>query len=269
MSKLPILTGVLITAALAVTPAARAAKPSVPTDGAVTLSATEFARECSREGSMAVSGRTSVRGGSGTMTRDCTVMIQNDASLSFDQITLESPFTIEFHGGIGSRLHIHTSRMVTGGSIQYASGDYGRLEIRDSELSTSAGAPIDLSPGGLGASTEIRGSVILSGDDLMVAASYYGGHGRVLIDHSTLSSGTGPYDRLGVYASLMSPHGEIEVTGSSLTGIEKIEIRAGDVARTFVRGNLFTSEGPIRIFAAQASPCISRDNVPATECIWY
>jgi len=132
-----------------------------------------------------------------------------------------------------------------------------------------AGATINLSPGGLGASTEIRGSVILSGEDLTVAASYVAGRGRVLIDRTTLASGAGPYDRLVVYASLLSSHGLIEVTNSSLTGTEKIEIRTGDVAQTLVRGNLFSSEGPMLILAAQASPCQSRDNVPAMECIWY
>ena len=269
MSKLQILTGILMAAALAASPATRAAKPSTPADDVVTLTASQFALECSRDGMFTLSRRLSVRGGAGTMTRDCTVTIPNDAILSFDWATIESPFKLEFQGGAGSRLHVHTSTMLMGGAIQYTSGDYGKLEIRGSELSTSAGAPINLSPGGLGASTEIRGSMILSGEDLTVAASYFASRGSVLIDRTTLSSGAGPYDRLVVYASLMSPHGQIEIANSSLTGTEKIEIRTGDVARTLVRGNLFSSEGPILILAAKASPCRSRDNVPAMECTWY
>jgi hypothetical protein len=269
MKKLPILTGMLMAAALAASPATRAARPSLPADDGLTLTASQFALECSRDGTVTLSRRLSVRGGAGTMARDCTVTIPNDASLSFDQATIEGPFKLEFQGGTGSRLHVHTSRMLMGGAIQYTSGDYGKLEIRGSELSTSAGAPINLSPGGLGASTEIRDSVILSGEDLTVAASYFASRGRVFIDRTTLASGAGPYDRLVVYASLMSSQGLIEVANSSLTGTEKVEIRTGDVARTLVRGNLFSSEGPILILAAKASPCRSRDNVPAMECTWY
>ncbi len=269
MRKLPILTGMLMAAALAASPASRAARPSSPADKGVALTASQFALECSRDGTVTLSGRLSVRGGAGTMARDCTVTIPNDTSLSFDHATIEGPYKLEFQGGAGSRLRVHTSRMLMGGSIQYTSGDYGKLEIRDSELSTAAGAPINLSPGGLGASTEIRGSVILSGEDLTVAASYFASRGSVLIDRTTLSSGAGPYDRLVVYASLMSPYGLIEVANSFLTGTEKVEIRTGDVARTLVRGNLFSSEGPILILAMQTSPCQSRDNVPAMECIWY
>jgi hypothetical protein len=229
-------------------------------------SAGDLALDCNDDGMVEISRDLEVRWGSGTLTRDCTIIIADRVGVAFRLMTLSGQHDLDVQGGADVRLTMVEARIAMGGLINFETAGGGHLEISESELSTLPGGAINLSPGGDSSVTAITGSTIVSGGDLLIAASIFGGSGRTAVRGSTLSSGAGPLDGVVVYASLSGPEGEARVDDCSLSGTERIEVVTGDLGRTEVTHSTFHTVGPILIAAGEHGTCATQDNVPHADC---
>ena len=223
------------------------------------MSAADFAAACNTNLGFTISADTIVTGGSGTINPyACRVHLSPDVSLTFDQVSLDSPkgsnAGLLVDGGNRSQVHIHQSTMVMDGGLFLEPGGH--------------------EPGGVdgnGALLEVSQSTLrstyASGEVRLLASSCTDG-GSVRVTQSEVSAPSAVY----ISAGLTDPaqgcpgsNGMVQVSQSAITASLPqglILILTGKGGQTSALQNTFAAGTGI----AGGASCKALYNIPDTPC---
>lgn len=239
---------VLATALLALLPAslAGAAPPTT---------AAGFAADCNDDGRVEVTSNLWVVGGTGALNRDCVVVMDPIATLTFVNAAVgQSP------GLIGC------CNLVVGDALQ-------RTQVRVVRSSIALEGAVQLSPGccsGDPSRNEADADVLVlnsfvRGATVEVSGSIADGGGRALVAGSTLQATAAVGSPLTVVASLTGgPGGRVSVFRSTLISAAGIRLETGAKGRTVAVKNAFLAAGGVTV--TSGGSCASIGNSPDVPC---
>jgi len=238
MKRVAVLIAVLIASLVPAAPAAAARG-----------TAEDFAKDCNDDGFVRISGVQKYIGGSGSLDRDCIVVLQPGGKVVFRDVEVS---------GVGNLVAIsspdRTTVKVLNSTIKVA----GALE-----LTAGCCAGDLLVPENDG--TVIVKNSTLAGDSLQLIASFDWPNGKVVVRNSILA-GTGS---LGVQiraSDLGGSEGIVRVVDSSIAAGGDVLIRTGKDGLTVARRDTFSAAGSVIITTGAGGICRSSGHTPATPC---
>lgn len=211
--------------------------------------AEDFAKDCNDDGFVRIPGVQKYIGGSGSLDRDCIVVLQPGGTVVFRDVDVS---------GVGNLVAIsspdRTTVKVLNSTIKVA----GALE-----LTAGCCAGDQLVPENDG--TVIVKNSTLIGESLQLVASFDWPNGKVVVRNSKLE-GTGIQGVQIRASDLVGVDGQVRVVDSSISAGGDVVIRTGTTGLTVARRDTFSSSGRVIITTGRGGICRSSGHTPATPC---
>ena len=221
---------------------------------AASTTAAEFATKCST-GTYILGHDLTVRGGTGTLTNDCFIVLAEDVTLAFSRVAFDDIgggccAMIIGDSGRGSRIALKRATIDLHGAVQLAAGccsggdpfhpeDDGRLDARNS---------------------------FVRGDTVELSASTADDFGTVAVWRTYVEARDTSAFALNIRASVPATGGIARVSGSHLVSAGDILVNTDTAGTTVVRNTRLDAAGTTTITTGAGGTCVSSGNTPPVAC---
>lgn len=245
--------------------------------------AADFAADCNDDGQVDVAGRQRYVGGSGTITRFCSVNLTSNATLVLRQVDLTGTNLVAGLRTVENTTIKVIDSVITmadpapfalGGVLELSTGGEGdepgangRIVVRGSKL-TAGGIFVQTSFDWPDGSVVVKNSTLATtfGDITIRASDLNGSTGSVRISGTDLLSATDISVGTGLPAFGSGANGSTKVVSSFLQAPSgSVEILSGPGGSTKVRNTTFNSPA-LTITTGAGGGCRSTGNTPPAPC---
>jgi hypothetical protein len=224
----------------ALAPAAVAGPPST---------AAELAADCNDDGQVTITGSQHYRGGSGSLTGGCSLVLAPGATLVLDRVELRGDsYLVAISSPRDTTIRVVDSDIEVAGALELTAG-------------CCAGDP--LVPEQDGTVTVHRSR--LQGDSVQLMASFDWPYGRIQVHRSELVA-TGSLGIQVRASDLGGTNGRVRVTRSTLSSAGDVLVRTGTRGRTTASRSTFTASGSVTVATGVDGTCRTSRTVPDVAC---